>query len=219
MDTNSNIQSNIQYKRVSRILAVFIVASGIILGIYNIFFSDSYYILLAFAFCLFPLIPPLLDRLLKIRPVYVIHFTLLLFLILSYGIGMVLNGYHRIPYFDKLMHLLSGIVFTVVGSCLFYVFKTELTIEPGDAALNCFFSFDFSLAVAAIWEILEYVIDLILHNDPQNVLTTGVHDTMQDIIACLAGTLVVVLYLYLYYKKNRHSLFSRIIENFHSINL
>ncbi len=53
-----------------------------------------------------------------------------------------------------------------------------------------------SAGIAAIiaigWEIVEFVLDLILHNDPQHVLDTGVNDTMMDMIVCMVGALLLL---------------------------
>ena len=50
--------------------------------------------------------------------------------------------------------------------------------------------------------------------DPQNVLTTGIHDTMQDTIACLLGAALFVAVELLYYKKKHKGLFMATREVF-----
>ena len=42
-----------------------------------------------------------------------------------------------------------------------------------------------TLALSSIWEIFEYIASIVFKEDVQNVLTTGVRDTMEDIIASL----------------------------------
>ena len=46
----------------------------------------------------------------------------------------------------------------------------------------------------------------------QNVLTTGVTDTMLDILVCLIGTLVVLIPVSFYFKKKRASLLLGIFD-------
>lgn len=213
------MKSNAYYRKICRFYVIGILAAGIGLGIYNLFFSTTYYVLLSFAFCLFTLIPFAVDKVFRMRPTYLVHLSIYLFATLAYGCGMLLNGYHLIPYFDKLAHLLSGIAFTMLGSCLFYSLKGERTLAQNDGPLNCCFSLSFSLAIAAIWEIIEYGINFILHNDPQKVLETGVGDTMQDIIACLLGSLLVVAFLIRFYKTGKACFFSRLIRSYYAVNI
>ena len=70
-----------------------------------------------------------------------------------------------------------------------------------------------------IWEIIEYALSYLLGNDCQNVLTTGVNDTMQDMIVCLIGALVFLIPLLLYYLKGRKGLLMGIFEEFFNRNL
>jgi hypothetical protein len=44
--------------------------------------------------------------------------------------------------------------------------------------------------LATMWEVYEYASSIIFNIDPQNNLTTGVNDTMQDIIVALIGTIL-----------------------------
>ena len=51
--------------------------------------------------------------------------------------------------------------------------------------------------IAGFWEYYEYICDQLFQKDAQNVLTTGVGDTMQDMIAATIGSiLVIIMYLY-----------------------
>lgn len=44
--------------------------------------------------------------------------------------------------------------------------------------------------IALSWEVIEYVGDLLFNMNSQHNLETGVHDTMQDIIAALTGGII-----------------------------
>lgn len=212
------MKPNSYYQSICRFYRFGIVTIGVMLGIYNLFFSTSYYVLLSFAFCLFPLIPFAVDNVFRMKPTYLVHLSIYLFSTLAYGVGMLFNGYHLIPYFDKLTHLLSGVAFAMLGSCLFYGLKHEKELAATDGVLNCSFSFSFSMAIAAIWELMEYGIDFVLHNDPQNVLTTGVHDTMLDLLTCMIGTILVIAFLARFYHHGKASFFSRLIQSYHEVN-
>ena len=61
---------------------------------------------------------------------------------------------------------------------------------------------------------MEFVLDLILHNDPQHVLDTGVHDTMMDMIVCMVGALLFWLPMHSYYTKGKCGLLMGVFESF-----
>ena len=48
------------------------------------------------------------------------------------------------------------------------------------------------MAVAGLWELAEYGINLVTGRDVQHVLDTGVGDTMQDMLVCMIGTIATL---------------------------
>lgn len=141
---------------------------------------------------LFLLIPPLAERLFRMKLGTPLWICVVLFCMLGFNLGTALRWYHRFPGFDKLVHFLSGILFAQIGLCLYgriggeYDRKTKVLLQVTYAIC-------FAMCIAAVWEIAEYVGFLLTGHDSQNVATTGIHDTMQDMIACLLGSLVLVL--------------------------
>lgn len=202
------------YKNFSSTLAILTAFTGIMIGTYNIFHSTPYFIMLGYAFALTALLPPLLWKIAGLKPVWVINVFLYLFVALAFGGGMMLNGYHLLPYYDKFVHCLSGVLFTLIGGCLYFFLKPDARPEKSEGKLHCAFSVFFSLSVGCIWEVIEYVLNIFLHNDPQNVLTTGVNDTMQDLISCMIGSFIVAVFLSGYFKKNKRNFISDIIVMF-----
>ena len=55
--------------------------------------------------------------------------------------------------------------------------------------------------IALSWEIVEYIGDLLFDMNSQHNLETGVHDTMQDIIAAMIGGLITHILVYFHSKK------------------
>lgn len=51
-----------------------------------------------------------------------------------------------------------------------------------------------TLSVAVLWECTEFTIDKLLGTDTQKVLTTGVNDTMKDMICALLGAILYIVY-------------------------
>ena len=109
-------------------------------------------------------------------------------------VGSSLYGYSRIPYWDKWFHFFSGLLISAAGLIIchlfFYSLKGTMT---GRRTLYVLFPFLFNLAVAALWEVYEYMLYVLFGIDAVNHLTTGVNDTMQDIIVCLLGGILFSL--------------------------
>lgn len=208
-----------KFKIIDRYVWALYIVLGIVLGIYNIFYSTPYYIMLSFASILFLAVPYIIYHILKLKTVYIVNFAIYLFCFFAFTIGMVFNGYSCIPYFDKFVHTISGIFFTLLGLGLYYVLKPVKIIDKNDYSLGSFFSIFFSSFVAVIWEIYEYIIDFILHTDPQRVTTTGINDTMQDMIVCIIGSFIMWIFIYLYYKKDKTTFLMSVFENFFNINM
>ena len=116
-------------------------------------------------------------------------FVVLLFTLLGYTLGSVWEFYLLIPNFDKVVHMLSGVFVSMLALTLYCVVKPEHKLDACNCATAMLFVFFASMAVAGLWEITEYFVNLITGRDVQRVAATGVGDTMQDMIVCLIGTL------------------------------
>lgn len=207
------------YRTLSRWFGAVYALIGIVTGIYNIFASTPYYVMLAFASILFLFLPALFYKLLRLEPIYALNFAVYLFCFIAFMIGMVFNAYHLVPYYDKFAHTLSGVFFGLLGIVFYYLLKPRKQIEKADCGAAAYSAVTFALSTAVIWEIIEYALSYLLGNDCQNVLTTGVNDTMQDMIVCLVGALVFLIPLLLYYLKGRKGLLMGIFEEFFNRNL
>lgn len=165
-------------------------------------------------FCL----PALAERLLHIKRTPQMDFLIYLFLFCAFTIGMGFQCYHWLPLWDKVAHTLSGTFFGMMGLFLFYRGKPGHAICKEDYPLATGFAFCFSMTVAGVWEIYEYFLSFVWPTDPQNVLTTGVGDTMQDMIVCLIGTLVLVWAMRAYYQKGKTGFLMGAFESFYHAN-
>ena len=85
-----------------------------------------------------------------------------------------------------------GFMSALISLYLLNLFKLD-----SNKIFNIIFIFAMTLALASTWEIFEYVSSIIFKTDVQNVLKTGVRDTMEDIIASLGASLIfVVVYVF-----------------------
>lgn len=109
------------------------------------------------------LLPAAMERIFRCRlclPVYI--FALL------YAVGPMLgqcwNFYYTISWWDKLLHICGGVMFAIVGAYFF-----ELLIKRKDQFWACaLFALCFSVAIAALWEFIEFGADRFLGMDMQD---------------------------------------------------
>lgn len=114
------------------------------------------------------------------------------FVTLAYPLGSCLDLYRRIPGFDKFAHGLSGVFVTILCIILFIVLKPDHKLTAADIPLAIVFSSFGSMAVAGMWEAGEYIVSQIVRLDLQRVVSTGVADSMNDILICMVGTLAAL---------------------------
>ena len=118
---------------------------------------------LAFATLAFLLLPAMMERLVPCRlclPVYI--FAIL------YAVGPMMGQcwkfYYTISWWDKLLHICGGVMFAIVG-----VYFFALLVKQKDNLLaSVIFALCFSVAIAALWELIEFGADRFLGMDMQN---------------------------------------------------
>lgn len=128
------------------------------------------------------LIPYILEKLFKTKIEEKYKFVIILFVFMAHFLGVIVNLYDKVLYYDKIMHFISGIV---------TAFLSIKLVSSKNKYINAILLIIISLAVASIWEIFEYISSITLNIDPQKVIETGIHDTMQDIIVAFLGSILV----------------------------
>lgn len=110
------------------------------------------------------------------------------FIFLTLFLGQVGNLYNYVPFWDKFVHFQSGLLFGAAGFTLVYTLrsqrKNKMIISHLFVAI---FSVAFSIAIAAIWEICEFIWDAALSRSTQ----ASLDDTMLDLIAATVGALIM----------------------------
>ena len=202
------------FRKISYPVMVLFALESIIAGIYFISMNMPYEYILSFGGLLFLPLPFWLCKLLRMKPVYQLNVMVYLFVFIAYTLGLIFHWYTFVPDYDKFAHTLSGLFVTILALGLFYLLKPLKRIESCDFRLASVFSLAVSIAVAGIWEFSEYAISMIFGTDPQNVLATGVHDTMQDMLVCTLGSLIMLFPIWLYYRKGKRDFFMGTFETF-----
>ncbi|NLM49747.1 MAG: hypothetical protein GX196_02205 [Clostridiaceae bacterium] len=106
--------------------------------------------------------------------------VILIFIFGSLFLGEISGFYYRFFWWDDMLHFMSGIILGAIGFLLVYALNEDerilFRLSPLFVAL---FTFTFSLACGAVWEIFEYFMDV---NFGFNMQKTGLDDTMFDLI-------------------------------------
>lgn len=178
----------------------------------------GYLIAMAAAALVLPVVPKLLYRVFRWRPVYLMEIIFNGFVFVAVPFASVLGGYDMVPYLDKMLHCLSGFLFAVVGVVVYYYLKPTHRISRTDALPAAFFGAMFAMSTAVLWEIYEYTLSQ-FGPDPQLVALTGVNDTMLDMIVCAIGGLITAVFCYRYLRGHKPDLMMRLFQTFYDANL
>lgn len=106
--------------------------------------------------------------------------------IMATFIGVILNLYVLLPWYDSLVHL-------VTGACLVYLAKDGIRKEGNPSRRSgALYAFFLSVSLSTFWEIYEFGVDFLGANSQHGSLT----DTMLDLIFGTIGALLAAIVLY-----------------------
>jgi len=130
------------------------------------------------------LVPSLVQRNYNITLPFELDLLITLSIFLHTFLGEGLDFYSRYWLWDKLLHVYGSAVFALLAFTIVYTLhytrKLRLTLP-----LIGLFTFAFSMAMGAMWEIAEFGVDNIFGSQSQH----GLADTMIDLINDFAGGL------------------------------
>lgn len=153
-------------------------------------------------------IPNLLEYIFKIKISNISKLIYTLFIIISHFLGSIINLYNIIPWWDTLAHTIFGFLWSF--------FILEFLIKNNNKKL--WFNIIMILAIiallAGLWEVFEFTSDQIFGKDAQNVLTTGIFDTMKDMIVAYLGSIFFCLMYAYEYLFNKELIIKKFINNF-----
>ncbi|MBL1224510.1 hypothetical protein [Enterococcus sp. BWR-S5] len=166
-------------------------------------------------------LPNLIQRIFHISfPIQLFNFYQL-FLIASVFVGTGLNFVNKIPHWDKALHVLCGILFSLLAYSLLTLIVD--TRASHSIWLFIFGGLCFSLTIGVLWEFWEFFCDsffgmnLQQFSGPQKVPKLGqlaLMDTMIDLLADFVGALVIaVLTLFQYFHQDDYLLRYLIMKN------
>lgn len=159
------------------------------------------------------MLPSIIERRWSVPIPNFIYILYYIFLYCAVFLGEVLSFYYHVAHWDTILHVFSGAMLGALGFILVSLLndnkKISVQLSPFFIAL---FAFCFALAMGAVWEIYEFVIDSTMQLNMQKYLTEAgevligreaLMDTMEDIISDALAALVVSIAGYFSIKKER----------------
>ena len=136
-------------------------------------------------------------------------YVILAFTFSAIYLGNVWDLYRIIPFYDKLLHLLSGVIIAIIGFVLFLYLNNGNIKGDFNTYFVVIFSIIFSIAAAGLWEIWEFSTDMLFGFHSQN---NSLIDTMMDIICGSIMGIIANIPIYLYIKGKNISFIEKIID-------
>lgn len=134
-----------------------------------------------------------------------------IFLFAAIYLGEVQDFYYRVPYWDVILHAISGAMLGALGFVIVSLLtdseKTNARLSP---VLVTLFAFCFALASGTVWEIYEFLADGLLGTNMQKFITAdgtvligreALADTMEDLIVDAISSLVICVLGYFSLKR------------------
>lgn len=175
-------------------------------------------IMMCFVACLTPWLFPLFMSMLHFKMTDEIKIINIVFIYFASLVGSALAGYTW-PFYDKIVHFFSGILASIIAMILYFMIKKQRTIDnKQDYVLFLIFIMTVSLSIAVIWEFYEYFMLVAFNNDCILHYTTGVHDSMTDMLSALGGGCLVLLGLLKAKNQKKSHVLIRIVDNFYNLN-
>ena len=152
------------------------------------------------------LLPAMLSKWLRFYLPSFLYFFFLAFIYCAIYLGDAYHFYY-IPYWDKFLHLISGaLLFGLAWAILgYFKFKEKLP-----AGFLCLYGVAFAVFCGVLWECYEFTCDGLFAMNLQRYMSAGralsgraaLMDTMGDLLADLAGSLIFSLGSYLRLKQD-----------------
>lgn len=113
-------------------------------------------------------------------------------------LGEVRGYYTRFWWWDVVLHAGSGMALAVIGFLVLYALYRAGRFRASPILISIF-SFSFSLALGALWEIFEFATDAVTGSNMQK---SGLVDTMWDLIVNAASAFLVGVFGYFYIRRH-----------------
>ena len=170
-------------------------------------FGSAFVIALALAMTFMPI---LLKRWYNIQLPRSLSLFTVFFAYASLFLGEIHDFYEYFWWWDVLLHGCSAMILGIIGLMLTRMMISSEVVRATHF-MRSFFAFMFSVALGAIWEVFEFLMDVLFATNMQK---SGLVDTMVDLIVDMTGAFIVATLAYLHWKYGRHNFVGHAIERF-----
>lgn len=206
-------------ERLYSVYSIIYLVLAIYISVKNLLNKEYLQAILGPVSLLFFLAIPLASKVFHAKFGYAVKLETMFFCTLAFQLGVALQWYQMSFQWDKITHFVSGIFFTQIGMCIYIIFRGDKARRTTDIMLQVLFAFGISMTIAVFWEICEFIDFNLTGHDAQNHLTTGVYDTMGDLIACFTGSLLMCLDFARGTIKKKRTLLTAVIREFDNLNV
>ncbi len=133
-------------------------------------------------------IPKIINKIFKFKISQELEFIYIIFVFLAQFLGSVVGFYNSIWWYDLAIHFLSGIFTSILALIILDWFNIN---NKKNIFFSTLFIICFSLMIASLWEFIEFGAFVFLKMDVQHHLTTGVFDTMEDMLVAFLGSIII----------------------------
>lgn len=113
--------------------------------------------------------------------------TIYVYMAMSLVMGSMWNLYDKLWWWDIFMHIMSGIILGMLGNI---ILEKQLHRNSVPKVLRFLFILGIACIGGIIWELYEFTVDGLFNLDTQLASSTGLNDTMWDLISDLAGGII-----------------------------
>lgn len=196
-------------------LLLLILGAELVATIYKGLWTNTFLIVAIIGVTLVPLA---LGRRYRIHIPAEFHTLAVIFVFASLFLGEIYSYYERFWWWDIALHTSSGLLMGILGFLLVYLLnendRVDIDLRPRFVSL---FAFLFAVAVGTLWEIFEFSMDVFVGTDMQKAMlgdTSGLTDTMIDLIVDALGALIISALGWWYMVKGESFFIERWIRKF-----
>jgi len=167
-------------------------------------------------------IPMMMRSKFSIRIPSWMHITITVFIVAHFVLGEVFRFYDHVFLFDKVLHLIAGIVIAMCGFSIVYSFsRTESGFVRLSPVFVAIFSFCFAVTILTLWEFFEYGMDMffglnmmrwrdglteieidgVIYLITSSQMGTALIDTMNDLLIGTIGAAIICILGIVWLKK------------------
>ena len=185
----------------SLLIKYFILGVLLILGLILVYQAQWKSLFMVVQAFIFTLIPTFLKKWYGVRTPSLLQGGIAVFMFATIFLGETAKFYDNFWWWDTLWHGLSGMVFGLLGYAILILTYRRQNAQHAPIFTSVF-AVSFSVAISAIWEMLEFLIDITLKTTN---MQPSAEDTMTDLIVGGIGALISVYsgYRYLRYRERK----------------